>query len=54
MKIRSSKHNIHDAKKLAKATLTRVLTFNARRGGEVSKRNLRHWEVVKDDRHCEN
>ena len=52
-KVKSDTHNIHDLRKLAKLTLARVLTFNARRCGEVSKLKLRHWEGVEDDRYCE-
>ena len=50
-KVKRNTHNIHDVRKLAKLTLARVLTFNARRGGEVSKLKLRHWEGVEDDRY---
>ena len=53
-KVKRNTHNIHDVRKLAKLTLARVLTFNAHRGGEVSKLKLRHWEGVKDDRYWEN
>ena len=53
-KVKRNMHNIHDVRKLAKLTLARVLTFNAHRGGEVSKLKLRHWEGVKDDRYWEN
>ena len=47
-------HKIHVLRKLAKLTLARVLTFDARRGGEVSTLKLRHWEGVENDRYCEN
>ena len=53
-KVKRNTHNVHDVRKLAKLTLARVLTFNARRGGEVSKLKLIHWERVEDDRYCEN
>ena len=52
-KVKSDMHKIHVLRKLAKFTLARVLTFNARRGGEVSKLKLRHWEGVENDRYCE-
>ena len=35
---------------LQKLTLARLMSFNARRGGEVSKLQLSDWEGVKDDR----
>ena len=37
-------------RQLAKVTLVCLITFNARRGGEPSKLQLRDWEWVKDDR----
>ena len=42
--------SIVDLKLLTKFTLARVMTFNARRGGEVSKLKLNHWTGVIDGR----
>ena len=42
--------DVQNLKDLAKFTLARLLTFNARRGGECSKLTLRHWEGVEDGR----
>ena len=42
--------SVNDLKSLSKYTLARVMTFNARRGGEVSKLQLTHWEGVEDGR----
>ena len=39
-----------DYRQLSKTTLVRLITFNARRGGELSKLKLADWEGVKDDR----
>ena len=39
-----------DYRQLSKTTLVRLITFNARRGGEPSKLKLADWEGVKDDR----
>lgn len=36
-------------RQLAKVTLVRLITFNARRGGELPKLELRDWEGIKDD-----
>ena len=41
---------VSDYKALMKLTLARVMSFNARRGGETSKLKLKHWEGVEDDR----
>nr|XP_047143992.1 uncharacterized protein LOC124817685 [Hydra vulgaris] len=49
-RIESSSFSNKDVKQLAKLTLTRVLTFNARRGGEVSKLKLLQWQGVEDGR----
>ena len=39
-----------DYRQLSKTNLVRLITFNARRGGEPSKLKLADWEGVKDDR----
>ena len=39
-----------DYRQLSKTTLVRVITFNVRRGGELSKLKLAYWEGVKNDR----
>ena len=39
-----------DYRQLARVTLVRLITFNARRGGEPSKLQLVDWKGVKDDR----
>ena len=39
-----------DHRQLARVTLLRLITFNARRGREPSKLQLVDWEGVKDDR----
>ena len=39
-----------DYRQLSKTTLVRLMTFNARRGGELSKLKWADWEGVKDDR----
>ena len=39
---------LSDVKDLAKFTLARIMTLNARRGGECSKLKLHHWETVED------
>ena len=40
----------HDYRQLLKITLCRVMSFNARRGGEVSRVTLAQWEGVEDNR----
>lgn len=42
--------NPTDYRQLMKVTLCRVMTFNARRGGEVSKLTVAQWDAVEDDR----
>ena len=39
-----------DYRQLSKTTFVRVITFNVRRGGELSKLKLAYWEGVKNDR----
>ncbi|XP_057309464.1 uncharacterized protein LOC130647571 isoform X2 [Hydractinia symbiolongicarpus] len=39
-----------DYRKLVRVTKARIMTFNARRGGEVSKLKLKHWQSVVDGR----
>ena len=39
-----------DYRQLLKITLSRVMSFNARRGSEVSRLTLAQWEGVEDDR----
>ena len=39
-----------DYRQFSKTTLVRVITFNVRRGGELSKLKLAYWEGVKNDR----
>ena len=39
-----------DYRQLSRTTLVRLITLNARRGGEPSKLKLADWEGVKDDR----
>ena len=39
-----------DYRQLSKTTLARLITFNVRRGGELSKLKLAYWEGVKNDR----
>ena len=41
---------LQELKDLSKYTLARIMSFNARRGGEVSKLKLIHWEGVEDKR----
>ena len=41
---------VQDLKDLSKYTLARVMTFNARRGGECSKLKLECWKGVEDGR----
>ena len=36
-------------RQLAKVTLVHLITFNARRSGELPKLELRDWERIKDD-----
>ena len=38
-----------DYRQLSKSTLVPLITFNARRGGELSKLKLANWEGVKDN-----
>ena len=41
---------MQDLRDLSKLTLARIMTFNARRGGECSKLTLQHWKGVEDER----
>ena len=49
-KIKENRFDVSDLRTLSKVTLARVMTFNARRGGEVSKLKLIHWAGVEDGR----
>ena len=44
------KVKLHELKDLARYTMARTMTFNARRGGEPSKLTLANWEAVEDGR----
>ena len=46
----AGKNSLQDLRDLSKLVLARIMTFNARRGGEVSKLKLKHWEGVEDGR----
>lgn len=48
--IKDGEFTTNDVKNLAKVTSARLMTFNARRGGEVSKPKLSHWQGVEDNR----
>ena len=41
---------LQDLKDLSKYAMARIMTFNARRGGEPAKVTLEHWEAVEDGR----
>ena len=41
---------LQDLKDLSKYAMARIMTFNARRGGEPAKLTLEHWEAVEDGR----
>ena len=49
-KSKTDEFSVSDYKSLMKVTLARIMSFNARRGGETSKLKLKHWCGVEDDR----
>ena len=49
-KIESGINDLQNLKDLSKYLLARIMTYNARRGGEVSKLKLDHWNGVVDGR----